>query len=166
MWLHGVDIRIGVGPDTQVLHGILDSIGYSPGMPDTPASGTCAQMTDPTAMPTPERLATTLVLEQGDITLAPPLPSDDPTMSPQEAWKESGPDQWFEHYRLILSRFTSKFPATTGPDGLTPLEQNVLTWVIYAAPNTPTSGCGGCGVVAYDAHTGKNIDSEGYGPGP
>jgi hypothetical protein len=166
MWLHGVDIRIGVGPDLQVSQGILDSIGYSPGTPDTPASGMCAQTTDPTAMPTPERLTTTLVLERGDITLAPPLPSDGATMSPQDAWTESGPDQWFEHYRLILARFTSKFPATTGPNGLTPLEQNVLAWVIYSAPNTPTLGCGGWGVVAYDAHTGKNVDNEGYGPGP
>jgi hypothetical protein len=166
LWYHGVDIRIGVGPDPHASRAILESIGYTGGAPDTPASGVCARTTDPTIMPTPERLTTTLELERGAITLAPPLASDAATTSPQQVWKESGPDQWFEHYYLILARFTSKFPATVGPNGLTPLEQNVLAWVTYSVPNTPTSGCGGWGVLAYDAHTGKNIEDESYGPGP
>ena len=166
LWYHGVDIQIGIGPDPNVARAILDSIGYSQGLPDSYASGVCARTNDPTVMPTPERLSTTLVLEQGDITLAPPLPSDGATMSPEEAWKKSGPDQWFEHSRLILARFSSKFPATMGPNGLTPLEQNVLAWVIYSMPNTQISGCGGWGVLAYDAQTGENVADEGYGPGP
>ena len=165
-WLHGVSVEIGIGRDPDVANRIFDSIGYTPTRPDTMAQGACARSRDPDAMPTPERLAKALMLERGDITLDPPTPSDHASMAPNNAWTESEPKQSFEHYRLILARYSARFPAEVGPHGLTPTNQNVLAWVVYSAPNTPISGCGGYGVQSFDAVTGASIGIMGYAPGP
>lgn len=118
-------------------------------------------------MPPPERLTTTLVLEQGDITLTPPRASDIASILPDQAWKNANsPKERFEHYRLFLARYTSKFPAIVGLNGSTPTNQNILAWVIYSVPNTPIPSCGGYGVDAEDAHSGESLGSMGSSPGP
>ena len=94
-------------------------------------------------------------------TLAPPAPTDHPIMSAAAAWTASSPHSPLAQYDLFLARFTSKYPASPNPDGsFTPLEDNVLAWVVYQAPLDPT--CGLWGVTAYNALTGQRIDAEGY----
>ena len=80
-WYHGVLVEIGVGTNPNLAKAIFNSIGFTPHEPDTPVTGVCARLTHPVVMPTPERLATPLVLEQGEVTLDPPLPSDQATAS-------------------------------------------------------------------------------------
>ena len=167
-WYHQVFVEIGIGPDPNVAKAIFNSIGFTSHAPDSRAAGVCARSADPETMPTPERLANPLVLNQGGVTLDPPLPSDQPTMSAAQAWSESGPKQSFERYRLILARYSAKLPAKQNPDGsLTPLNQNELAWVIYTAPyGAPIAGCGGWGVDVFDALSGQEVILHGWSPGP
>lgn len=170
IWYHHVLLEVGIGPDPGVAQAIVDSIGFTPGGPDTPSAGVCARSPDPGTMPAPDRLRRRLVLgnKDTDFTLDPPEPSDQATMPAAQAWKESGPKEWFERYRLILARYSSEFPARLGPDGsVTPIYRNELAWVVYSAPTSPAiTGCGGWGVVAFDAHSGQRIGDAGFSPGP
>src|SRR5437016_7948817 len=167
-WDHGVVIEVGVGPDPGVAHAIFESIGFAPAVPDTPAAGVCARSANPSTMPAPERLAQRLVLERGDVTLDPPHATDRPLMAAAQAWQQSGPKQSVERYRLILGRYSAKFPARQNPDGsLTPLTQDELAWVVYATPTTPdVAGCGLWGLVVFDARSGQEQAASGYSPGP
>lgn len=118
-------------------------------------------------MPAPERLTRQLVLDRGNFTFDPPGASDGAVMPATRAWRETGLRESFEHYRLILTRYTAKFPAVLGPHGPVPTISDELAWVVLSAPNSPQiSGCGLWGVVAYDAVTGKALGSSGYAPGP
>ena len=119
-------------------------------------------------MPTPERIATRLVLENGNATLDPPLPSDRAVMPAAQAWTTSGPKPDFEHARLVLARYSAKTPATQHADGsLTPEHQNQLMWIVLSAPNSPgIQGCGMWGYHLFDARTGQDLESAGYAPGP
>jgi hypothetical protein len=118
-------------------------------------------------MPPPERLARRLVLNRGNFTFDPPEASDEAVMSAVRAWRESGPQQSFEHYRLILTRYSARLPAVIGPHGsFIPTTSDELAWVVLSAPNTPITGCGLWGVEAFDAGSGKEIGSSGYAPGP
>jgi hypothetical protein len=169
LWYHQTLVEIGIGPDPAVARAIRDSIGFTPGTPDTRAAGVCARIDHPDVMPNPERLTKQLVLEGGDFTLDPPAPTDQPNVSATEAWKASGALKVaFERYRLILTRYSARFPALQHPDGTsTPENQNQLAWVVYSEPVSPTiSGCGMWGLEASDAMTGKRIGSSGYAPGP
>ena len=169
LWYHQVLIEIGIGPDKSIAKAIFDSIGFTPDSPDTSAAGVCARSDHPDAMPTPERLTEQLVLEDGNVTLDPPAPTDQPNISAAEAWKASGQTMVsFERYRLILARYSAKFPADQNPDGsLTPVDQHVLAWIIYSTPTSPTiPGCGAWGLNVSNALTGKGIGSSAYGPGP
>ena len=170
LWYHQVFVEIGIGPDPSTAQAIFDSIGFTPGAADTPAAGICERSADPDTMPKPERLLERLVLDEGDITLNPPTPSDQPVMSATLAWSKSEPKESFERYRLILARVSAKFPARENPDGsTTPLIQNELSWVIYSVPYSSTvAGCGGWAVTVYDAATGQGgeLVSSGYSPGP
>jgi hypothetical protein len=170
LWYHRVFIQIGIGPDPVLARSIFDSIGFKAGAPDTKAAGACARSARPQVMPRPERLTRRLVIDQGDITLAPPLRSDQPVMPAAQAWAQSllsSQKNPFERYRLILARYSSKYPATPNPDGsYTPENTNVLAWVVYAAPYGAVPGCGGWGADAFDAGTGQEIDSSGWSPGP
>ncbi len=168
LWYHGVSVEVGIGPDPSVARDVVDSIGFTAGVPDTAAAGVCARSRTPGAMPRPHRLAGRLVLERGDITLDPPTPADAATMTAPEAWNDSGPKEWFERYRLILARYSGKFPARLNPDGsFTPEYRNELAWVVYRSPTSPAiAGCGGWGVVAFDARSGQEIGDEGWSPGP
>src|SRR5882757_8704956 len=49
----------------------------------------------------------------------------------------------FERYRLILARYSAKFPANLNKDGsLTPADQKELAWIVYSTPTSPTiAGC-------------------------
>ena len=168
LWLHGVLIEIGLGPDTQLVKEIVGSIGFKKGTPNTRASGVCGMQARPGVMPTPERLASPLVLEQGEVTLDPPLPSDESAVSAATVWNESGPKQPYERYRLILARYSATLPARKNANGsFTPLNHNELSWVVYAAPYSATiAGCGGWGMDVYDAHSGEQVISSGWAPGP
>jgi hypothetical protein len=168
VWYRGVSLTIGIGPDVRVAESILDSIGFTPGAPDTPAAGRCARIDHPNSMPEPERLTTRLVLEHGNSTLDPPLPSDRAVMTAAQAWTAAGTRPDFEHARLVLARYSATLPATQHADGsLTPDHQNQLMWIVLSAPNSPdVQGCGMWGYHLFDARTGQDLESAGYTPGP
>jgi hypothetical protein len=168
VWYRGVSLTIGIGPDLRVAKAILDSIGFTPGAPDTPAAGRCARIDHPNDTPEPERLTTRLVLEHGNATLDPPLPSDRAVMTAAQAWTAAGPEPDFEHARLVLARYSAKLPATQHADGsLTPEHQYQLMWIVLSAPNSPgIPGCGMWGFHLFDARTGQDLESAGYSPGP
>jgi hypothetical protein len=131
-------------------------------------TGVCARSPHPNAMPIPERLAEPLLLEHGQMTLDPPLPSDRSSVSPAQVWRASDPKQPYERYRLLLTRYSAPLPARRTANGsLTPLNNNELSWVVYAFPYSSTvPGCGGWGVDVFDAHSGQEIISSGWSPGP
>ncbi len=170
LWYHQVMIQIGIGPDPSTAQAIFESIGFTPGTPDTPAAGVCQRSADPDVMPTPERLVEPLVLDGGNITLNPPISSDRAVMSAAQAWSRSGPKESFERYRIILTRYSANFPARQSPDGsLTPLNRDELAWVVYSVPYSSTiAGCGDWGVTVFDAASGQGQEliSSGYSPGP
>jgi hypothetical protein len=168
VWFRQIALTIGIGTDARVAQAIVDSIGFTAGVADTPAAGVCARIADPNAMPAPERLATRLVLENGNSTLDPPRPADQATMTPEQAWTDSGSKQDFEHFRLVLARYSAQTPANQQPDGtLIPEHQDQLMWIVLSAPNSPEiQGCGGWGYHLFDARTGQDLESAGYSPGP
>jgi len=171
-WYHGVQIVLGSGPDPAVAKRILDSVRYQSGVPDTPAAESCGLNPQPDAMPTPERLSQRMVLDQGNITFDPPAPSDQPTMKPEAAWQPAD-KPGFSHsplstYRIILARYSGRYPATLNPDGsTTPTNQNLLAWVVYSAPVTPdVPRCGGWGADIFDARTGQELIANGWATSP
>ena len=167
-WYHGVLVEIGVGTNPNLAKRIFNTIGFTPHEPDTPVTGGCARSAHPDVMPTPERLATPLVLEQGEVTLDPPLPSDQATASASQAWSDSGPKQSYERYRLILALYSDTLPARKNANGsFTPLNHHQLAWVVYSSPYSATvTGCGGWGMDVFNAHSGQEVTSSGWSPGP
>ncbi len=168
IWYHGVLVEIGVGTNPVLAEEIFNTIGFAPHLPDTRAIGVCARSSHPAVMPTPERLARPLILEQGEVTLDPPLASDESNVSAAQVWKESGPKQSYERYRLILARYSATLPARKNANGsLMPLDHDELSWVVYSSPySATTAGCGGWGAVVFDAHNGQELISSGWSPGP
>jgi hypothetical protein len=172
VWYRHVSIEIGIGRNPRIAHRILASVGYSRGQPDTRDTGDCARTAGMPAMPAPARLARRLVIEQGDITLNPPLPSDQPAMTAAAAWQQAEGNRAsmiapFLRYRLLLVRYSSKYPASPGPNGTyVPMDRDVLAWVVYSQPRTPIAGCGGWGLDSFNALTGGGISSDGWSPGP
>jgi hypothetical protein len=167
-WLHDVYIEVGIGPDPQLVQEIVHSIGFTRGLPNTAAAGTCAMSKDPDAMPTPERLSKPLVLDRGSEELKPPSPVQHAVMTASSAWTQSEPKQPYEHYRLILARFFAQYPAQMGPGGSsTPLNDGQLDWVVYSSPiSASIQGCGSWGLDVFDATTGQGVESDGWSPGP
>lgn len=171
-WYHGVQIVLGSGPNPAVAQRILDSVHYRPGTPDTPAAEACGLNPQPEAMPTPERLSQGMVAQQGNLTFDPPAPSERPTMKPEAAWhpahRPGATRSPLSVYRILLTRYSGRYPATLNPDGsTTPNNRNLLAWVVYAAPVTPdVPNCGGWGADIFDANTGHELISSGWGPSP
>jgi hypothetical protein len=168
LWYHGVFVEIGIGAHRKVVSEILRSLGYARGLPDSEVADVCPRSKGPVRMPTPQRLGRRLVLDHGDTTLAPPLRSDRPVMSAVQAWRDSGPKSPFDRYRLLLVRYSSRYPAGPNAQGLmTPEEQDVFAWVVYSEPLSPAvAGCGGWGLHGFDARTGNAMADEGWSPGP
>jgi hypothetical protein len=169
-WYHQVQILIGVRRDPRLTNAIIASVRYIAGAPDTKAAGNCPRVADSGSMPKPRRLSRRMVVDQGTTTLAPPPASARPTTSAARAWREAGSKVPFDRYRIFLTLYSSKYPATPNANGsTTPLDHDVLAWVIYATPATaataPGVACGGWQLIAYDARTGQGIISSGYGPG-
>jgi hypothetical protein len=163
LWIHGVYVEIGIGPDAQLVKEIVHSIGFKKGIPNTRASGVCEMSNDPNAMPTPERLSKRLVLDHGSEVLEPPFPTQHAVMSASSAWVQADPKEPYEHYRLILARFFAQYPAA----GSTPMNDGQLDWLIYASPiSSSIQGCGGWGLDVFDATTGQGVESDGWSPGP
>jgi hypothetical protein len=168
LWYHGILVEVGIGPTPDVAKTIVNSIGFASNVSDTAASGVCPRSPNPMAMPTPQREDQTARLNRGEVTLDPPLPSDQPAVTATQIWNESGPKSPFDLYHVILARYSASFPAHQNPDGsLTPLSQHQLAWVIYATPlGTAVADCGGYGADVFDALTGQGISSSGWSPGP
>jgi hypothetical protein len=170
VWFHDVQIDIGIGADPTLAQGVYDSIGFTPEMPDTPAEEACALSNDASHMPTPRRLTAPLVLDDGNDTLDPPAATDQPQVSASTAWGMPGEvlHQPFETYRIVLARFSAKYPATLGSDGsYQPEIHNVLAWVVLSAPiSSSIPGCGAWGIAPVDATTGQGLGSSSYAPGP
>lgn len=168
LWYHGILVEVGIGPKPEVAKTIVNSIGFSSGASDTVATGVCARSANPAVMPMPERETQTLVLNRSEVTLDPPLPSDQPAIAPAQVWDESAPKSAFELYHVILARYSARFPARQNPDGsLTPLSQHELAWVIYATPfSTGVAGCGAWGADVFDALSGQVLTSSEWDPGP
>ena len=168
LWYHGVFVEIGIGRDPKVVSEILRSLHYTRGLPDSKVADVCPRSKALVRMPTPRRLGRRLVVESGNITLALPLRSDRPIMPAVQAWRESGSKSVFERYRLLLVRYSSKYPAGPNAQGLmAPEERDVFAWVVYSEPfSTAVAGCGGWGVYGFDAATGQPIADDGWSPGP
>jgi hypothetical protein len=167
-WSHRVQILIGVGPDPGLAKAIIASLRYLPGVPDTKAADNCLRVANSGSMPRPRRLVRRLVVDQGTTTLAPPPKSARPVMPAARAWKDAGPKVPFDRYQIFLTLYSSKYPATPNADGsATPLDHDVLAWVIYATPATNAIPiCGGWELYAYNALTSQGIILSAYGPGP
>jgi hypothetical protein len=168
LWFHAVEIDIGIGPDRLVARAILESIRYTPRLPDSRAAGTCARAAHPGVMPRPERLARRLVLKQIGVTLAPPLRSDQPVMSAALAWTD---DIWrglaFERYRLILARYSASNPPAPNPArSARPVGLGALAWIAYSSPRSPMiPGCGNWAVDVFNAMTGQGLLTVSWSPG-
>lgn len=167
-WSHRVQILIGVGPDPRLTKAIIASLRYLPGAPDTKAADNCPRVADSGSMPKPRRPVRRLVVEQGTTTLAPPPKSARAAMPAARAWKDAGPKVPFDRYHIFLTLYSSKYPATPNANGsATPLDHDVLAWVIYATPATKAIPiCGGWELDAYNALTSQGIILSAYGPGP
>ncbi len=166
VWFNGVHIQIGTGPDESIATHIMNSITPAP-LPDTAPPDACELNPAPDTMPTPERLDRQIVLNRGQITLDPPESADVPGIPPEQAWSPAGSTGHrspLEEYRLILTRYSSPFPASPdGHGGYSPNDQHVLRWVILATPNT--AGCGQWSVWTVDTTTGASGGSS-WAPGP
>ena len=163
LWYHRVQVEIGIGPDRGTAAAILRSLGYAPGEPDSRAAGTCARSRHALWMPRPRRLARRLVLDHGDVILAPPRPRDRAAMSAAQAWHDARPGSPFTRYRLLLARYSARLPARPGAGGtLVPQDRHILAWVIYGQPRTPIPGCGGWSLDAYNARTSRGIVVSGW----
>lgn len=160
LWYHRVFVQIGIGRDRKVPREILRSLGYTPGLPDSKVADVCPRGKGPVRMPTPRRLRHRLAVELGDITMTPPLRTDQPIMPAAQAWRESGTKSVFARYRLLLVRYSAKYPAPPG-------YRNVLAWVVYSMPfSTAVAGCGGWGVYGFYAISGKALADDGWSTGP
>ena len=166
---HDVQVEIGIGPNPALARRILATLHYRPGVPDSARSLVCRVSSGPLRMPTPTRLSSTMVLNQGNITLNPPEPADQAATSATAAWSHFEPGiQFLERYQLLLARYSAGLPAKLEPNGsLVPEEQGVLAWVIYESPLSPSiPDCGGWGINAYAASSGQSIAGSGWSPGP
>ncbi|HZU80434.1 MAG TPA: hypothetical protein VE991_11010, partial [Acidimicrobiales bacterium] len=141
---------------------------FAPHAADTRAADVCAVSRHPNTVPSPERLAGAMVLNNGAITLDPPRASAQAVVSAASIRKKDLDRAAFERLRLILALYSAKLPARQEPDGsLVPLYQDVLSWVVYSVPRSPNiSGCGGWGVQVFDATSGEPIIASGWAPGP
>lgn len=168
LWYHRVSVEIGIGRHRNVANEILRSLGYTRGKPESKVADVCPRRKGPARMPAPRRLARRLVVELGNITMTPPLRSDQPVMRAAQAWRESGTKSVFERYRLLLVRYSSKYPAAPNAQGLlVPENHDVLAWVVYAFPfSTAVAGCGGWSVYGFNALTGTAMADDGWSPGP
>lgn len=163
-FLAGIEVDVGQGPNATTL---FDSIRYVNGIADSPAQRVCARNRDADRMPTPERLAARLVLDNGEVTLAPPRRSDVAREAPAEVWATGRPRPNYLRYRLILTRFSSKYPANPGPNGYEPVNRDVLAWVVYSVPvSAEIPGCGMWGLDVVNATTGASIIESRWAPGP
>jgi hypothetical protein len=159
VWSHGVQIELAGHADAGVSRAMLDSIDYQAGRSDTPAAQMCSATAD--VMPAPERVTQDLVIHSGQTTLAPPHAGDQPRVSAAEAWAHAEARSPLDSYRLLLTRYSSAYPAQVGPNGATrPQYQDLLAWVVYSTSATPAfDGCGerGVGVDVIDATTGQDL---------
>jgi len=150
-WLHGVEVDVGIGPNRRVVDAIVASIRFMPGAPDTRAAQPCGRRSGPAQMPSPERLTTVLVGDNGYTVLAPPKATDRPVETAAQAWAHNTDNVVsFERFRLILARYSSKLGG---------LEHPFLAWIVYATPITPIEGCGYRGAYVDDAITGHGVVS-------
>jgi len=114
-------------------------------------------------MPPPRRLTGRLVLDHSDVTLAPPRRRDRAAMSAAQAWRDAGPNSPFQRYRLLLARYSAKFPARPNANGtLIPEDRGILALVVYGQPRTPIPGCGGWSLDAFNARTSRGIVFSGW----
>ena len=162
-----VSIQLGMGPDPAIARTIFRSIRFDGSSPDTAVEGFCPTWV-PSQMPLPERLASTLKLEDGTVTLDPPAAGDQPALTAKQAWSHVTQPEPGATYRLILSRYSSAFPATLSNGTFTPVDQNELAWVIYGVPShTVVGDCGRYELSGYNAMTGAPVGAQStYGPGP
>ena len=167
LWAYGVEVEVEFGPDPSVGEGIANSIGFTYGAPDTPATGVCVVSPRPGALPPQQRLAQQMVLNGGNYVLSPPAASDRPTISASQAWSKvqasavaSGS---LDTDRILLTRLSAHGASAGG--GSHP--QNRLVWAIYSMPNSPTiPGCGNWGLTAVDSSSGQPLFSVTWTPGP
>ncbi len=166
---HQVWIEIGPATLPSEAASVLGSLNYHAGSPDSTVEDACGLNSSYEVMPTPARLDEPMILDHGDTTLDPPLPTDKASVPATVAWNASAHPTLLptSTYRLFLARYSSKFPAVQASNGsMVPEEQNVLAWVLYAHPVTTSGGCGFWTLGVYDAHTGQSLGGAGWAPGP
>jgi hypothetical protein len=169
VWYHHVLIQIGIGPNPAVEGAILDSIAFSPTLPDTAVLGRCptAEPSPPT-MPAPTRLTAPLAPDDGNAQMQPEPPTVQPRVSAASVWAGlfhhfgasafPGPLQW----SIVFGSYSAHTPATINPDGsTTPDFQRVPTWLIRGAGiMTPFGSCGKTVLAPYNADTGRGMGVE------
>ncbi|MGH2716966.1 MAG: hypothetical protein ACRDJU_00075 [Actinomycetota bacterium] len=155
---HGLTIFLGMGPQLTTAQTIFDSLHYQEGSPDTPVEGVCPS--EVPTMPAPTRQVTaTSFTENGTVTLDPPLPGDQATFTPQQAWAAIGKPMAGATYTMALARFTAAIPATLIKGVVVPMYQNILAWVIRWQPvQTSVGACGFTGYQAINALTGQEVN--------
>lgn len=159
LWYKGVEIEIGIGPDARFVQEIVSSIGFTPGTPNTPASGTCRMQAHPARMPAPGRPSQHLAFDDGEEVLDPVPLEQKPTTSAEHVWDDSGLKEPYERYRLFFALFSAKYPAVSGPSGWVSSFHHIVAWVIYSAPISPIPGCGEWGLDVYSATNGQALEN-------
>jgi hypothetical protein len=98
----------------------------------------------PAAMPASFRLAAVESFPTATVTLSPPAPTDNPSVSPQLAWDNAWTDKRSDvRYEVVLARMAAQFPATMGAGtSTTPLYDGVLVWAVvtHRMPSVPVGG--------------------------
>jgi hypothetical protein len=154
---HNVWIEVGPATSPPDADQVLASLAYHHGASDSTVPGGCAINPTYDEMPTATRLAQRLLIGGGS--MDPPLPTDRPVVPASIAWHnpESSPLLLpTENYRLFLARYTGG-GRTLEPKGWVTTNDNVLAWVLYSSPVTPTPSCGFSSYGAYGALTGQGL---------
>ncbi len=164
VWYHRVSIQIGIGTNPAVKQAIMDSLAFSPAVPNSAMLGRCpAPDPSPPDMPPPTRLAAPLTLGDHNATLRPEPATVRPRVSAATVWASlfsdfgelGGPLQW----SITFASYSAEYPATIHHDGsVTPKYRGVPTWLIYGhGAKTSYGPCGITVYAPYNSTTGRGM---------
>lgn len=157
VWVNGVAISIGIGPDSAIEQAILNSITAAHGAPNTPVLGACARPTGHAGpMPTPIRVSVPVTLPYGSGTIQPVPPGITPTVAAFHVWhnvQQKYRPPYFPDNLIWRIYF-----------GVRPGALNTPIWLVLGQ-GSPTK-YGPCGITilaSYNASTGTSLGLETVG---